>query len=64
MTDDNRTTCPIPHQGYCVYQRCSYWDEAKQECTGLCFSDHNALEEVAPTEADGPCTIYWTEDYD
>jgi hypothetical protein len=39
--------CPMPHLDYCVYERCNFWDEARQECSGLCFGDANSLEETA-----------------
>jgi hypothetical protein len=45
MEPDNRTDCPIPHLGYCVYERCNFWDEAAQECTRLCLDDYAPLEE-------------------
>jgi hypothetical protein len=56
--------CPIPHLGYCIYERCNFWDEERQECSGLCFGDDSALEENASPHPDNPCTIYWTEDFD
>ncbi len=64
MQENNRTVCPIPHLGYCVYERCNFWDEEQQECSGLCFSDYSPLEDQEQPPFEGPCTIYWTEDYD
>jgi hypothetical protein len=64
MIDDCRTVCPIPYQGYCVYERCNFWDEEKQECSGECLGDFSSLDETSSTIFDNPCTIYWTEDYD
>jgi hypothetical protein len=61
---DDRTMCPIPHVGYCIYERCNFWDEAVQECSGDCFGDYEPLEMQEQQPFDGPCTIYWTEDYD
>ncbi len=61
---DDRIVCPIPHLGYCVYERCNFWDEAAQECTGLCFSDYSPLNDPEQSRFDSPCTIYWTEDND
>jgi hypothetical protein len=59
MTDEERTVCPIPYLGYCIYERCNFWDEERQECSGLCFGD---MEDI--TAPDSPCAIHWTEDYD
>jgi len=64
MTEDHRTVCPIPHLGYCVYERCNFWDEEKQECSGLCIGDYSPLDETSTTSFDSPCIIHWTEDYD
>ena len=63
----NQTLCPIPHQGYCIYERCSYWDAQKQECDASCLLDHPAQESRDSGDFlpyDGPCTIHWTEDGD
>ena len=64
MREDNRTVCPIPHLGYCIYERCNFWDEVAQACSGLCFDDYTPLEDQDLSEAYNPCTIYWTEDTD
>ncbi len=56
--------CPIPHLGYCIYERDNFWEEARQECSGLCFRDADSLEETASPDPNSPCTIYWTEDFD
>lgn len=62
MPDDRRPVCPLPHLGFCVQERCNFWDEARQECSGACFGDYVPLE--APWLAETPCVIYWTEDND
>ncbi len=64
MKSHDQIVCPIPHLGYCVYERCNFWDEERQECSGLCFGDDNAVEGNASPDPDSPCTIYWTEDGD
>lgn len=65
MTNENHhTVCPIPHVGYCVYERCNFWDEEKEECSGDCFGDYTPFEETISPHPDSPCTIYWTEDSD
>ena len=64
MTDHSRPVCPIPHLGYCVYERCNFWDEERQECSGLCLGEYSPLEETLAGPTDSPCTIHWTEDYD
>ncbi len=61
---DDRTICPIPYQGYCVYQRCNFWDEERQECSGLCFGEYQPLETPDSFNSEGACVIYWTEDDD
>ncbi len=64
MEPYEKIVCPIPHLGYCIYERCNFWDEERQECSGLCFGEDNAAEENASPDPDSPCTIYWTEDFD
>jgi hypothetical protein len=64
MTDNYRTVCPIPHLGFCVYERCNFWDEEKQECSGLCLGEYSPLAETSSPPGDWPCTIHWTEDND
>jgi hypothetical protein len=64
MTDDNRPICPIPHLGYCIDERCNFWDEEKQECSGDCIGDYTPLGGATPVSLDSTCTIYWTEDND
>jgi len=51
----------MPGQGYCIYERCPYWDAARQECDADCLQAEDA---EARSPGDGPCTIHWTEDYD
>ena len=63
MNDSGRIVCPIPHLGYSTYERCNFWDEERQECSGLCFGD-DAVEEASSPHPDSPCTIPWTEDFD
>ena len=58
------TVCPIPHLGTCVGERCNFWDEDRQECSGLCIGEYDPLEETASPGPDTPCTIPWTEDLD
>ncbi len=57
----NQTLCPIPDMGYCIYERCPYWDAARQECDADCLQGEQPQE---PASADAPCTIYWQEDND
>ena len=47
--------------GYCIYERCNFWDEGGQECSGLCFGIE---DETVSQDPHSPCTIYWTEDFD
>ncbi len=64
MNPDDRTVCPLPHLGYCVRERCNFWDETAQQCSGLCFDDYFSLEDRNPPSLEALCTVYWTEDYD
>lgn len=57
----NQTLCPIPDMGYCVYDRCPYWDAARQECDADCLQ---GPENQDLGSSEGPCTIYWQEDND
>lgn len=61
MTTPDQTLCPIPHMGYCIYDRCPYWDAARQECDADCLQSQESSQ---PQPSEGPCTIHWTEDFD
>ena len=63
MLEDNKTVCPIPYLGYCARERCNFWEEELEECSGLCFGEYTPLE-AADHDPESPCTIYWTEDFD
>jgi hypothetical protein len=56
--------CPIPHLGYCVQERCNFWDEAQEQCTGECFDSCEPLGSGQMVDPDNPCIIYFTEDLD
>ncbi len=58
----NQTLCPIPDMGYCIYDRCPYWDAARQECDADCLQVPESSD-PGPS-AEGPCTIHWQEDND
>ena len=64
MTEDSYIICPIPHLGYCIYERCPFWDKERQECSGLGIGEDDPLGETAWPHPDTPCTIHWTEDFD
>jgi hypothetical protein len=64
MDNINKVICPIPCMGHCISERCNFWDEERQECSGFCFGEYEALGETASPRPDSPCTIYWTEDVD
>ena len=57
----NQTLCPISDMGYCIYDRCPYWDAARQECDADCLQ---GPENQDPGSSEGHCTIYWQEDND
>jgi hypothetical protein len=61
MTITEKILCPLPDIGYCIYNRCPYWDAARQECDadGL-----RSQESRDPGIIEGPCNIMWTEDLD
>jgi len=64
MRDDDSPICPLPHLGYCVRERCNFWDEDKQECTAHCFDAYEPRESVSGVDPFAPCTIYFSEDQD
>ena len=61
MNSTDQVLCPIPGMGYCLYDRCPYWDASRQECDASCLDSQDSGE---PAASDGPCTIPWTEDSD
>ena len=61
MTTTADILCPIPDMGFCIYDKCPYWDTARQECDADCLKSQ---EPDQPQSSDVPCIIHWTEDYD
>ena len=61
MNSADQVLCPIPGLGHCLYDRCPYWDAARQECDADCLQSPEAGDSGF---SEGPCTIHWTEDYD
>jgi hypothetical protein len=61
MDSSDQTLCPIPDMGYCIYEKCPYWDAARQECDADCLQSD---ESGTPGLSGSPCTIHWTEDND
>ena len=61
MNPEDQTLCPMPGMGYCIYDRCPYWDAAGQVCDADCLQSQ---ELDCPGPSEGPCTIHWTEDFD
>ena len=51
----------MPGQGYCLYDRCPYWDAARQVCDAECLQSRMTSETEIPEDC---CTIHWTEDFD
>ncbi|MFZ5449052.1 MAG: hypothetical protein ACOZFS_10505 [Thermodesulfobacteriota bacterium] len=64
MRHDIGPMCPIPGLGHCVRERCNFWDEEKEECTEDGFDFYDPVDATAKTELEGPCVIYFCEDYD
>lgn len=65
MNDGHQTLCPIPDIGFCLYERCPFWDAARQECDAACYQD--AVGQVIRNDSSSgefPCTIKWTEEID
>jgi hypothetical protein len=61
MNITDKILCPLPDIGYCIYDRCPYWDAARQECDADCLRSQESRGSVF---FEGPCTIMWTEDFD
>jgi hypothetical protein len=63
MRESDTPICPIPGLGYCVRERCNFWDEAQEQCSGACFVSCESLE-VGVLDSEAPCLIPFYEDYD
>ncbi|MCL4500486.1 MAG: hypothetical protein M1438_01355 [Deltaproteobacteria bacterium] len=61
MNQENQTLCSMPGVGFCIYDRCPYWDKIKQECDADCLQSRIANESEIPEDC---CIIHWTEDFD
>jgi len=59
MSDDTSPICPLPGLGYCVRERCNFWDDDHEECTAACFDDADSRP-----DPDAPCVMSFYEDYD
>jgi hypothetical protein len=55
--------CPLPGLGYCVRERCNFWDEDQEVCTADCF-DAADQETGAASNPGGGCIIAFYEDFD
>jgi hypothetical protein len=64
MLDDDSPFCPIPHVGYCVRERCNFWDEDQEECTAACFNAQDQAQSDYSSHPGAPCLINFEEDYD
>jgi hypothetical protein len=65
MDKGNQVTCPIPDMGYCLYERCPYWNAERQECDASCLQDESGRFSRSDSWSDEfPCTINWTEEID
>jgi hypothetical protein len=64
IRDHTLPLCPIPGQGHCVRERCNFWDEDREECTGACFDTSDPGEAASQSDPDAPCVISFYEDYD
>jgi len=64
MRDHTTPICPIPGLGYCIRERCNFWDEDQEECTADCFEARDPLAADSPEGSDWPCVISFYEEYD
>ena len=64
MGENDSPFCPIPDMGYCIRERCTFWDEDRQECTGTCFDAQDQAQSDYSFDSEGPCVINFQEDYD
>ena len=64
MIDHTTLICPLPGMGFCVRERCNFWDEDQDECTCDCFDTGDPVEAGASGNPDWPCVISFYEDYD
>lgn len=63
MDNGNQVTCPIPDMGYCLYERCPYWDQERQGCDAACYQvEAGEVGESGSASDEFPCTIHWTEE--
>jgi hypothetical protein len=63
MRDETTPICPLPGLGYCVRERCNFWDEDHQECTADCY-EAGAPSDASEPDPDTPCVISFYEDFD
>ncbi|MBM4285421.1 MAG: hypothetical protein FJ128_09255 [Deltaproteobacteria bacterium] len=54
--------CPLPHQGECVGESCTFWDEEAGQCSGACLGDYTPLESLSPFFTSSACTIPWMDE--
>jgi hypothetical protein len=64
MNDTVSPFCPIPNIGYCVRERCNFWDEDQEECTAACFDAQDQAQPDNAFHPDGSCLITFYEDLD
>jgi hypothetical protein len=64
VPDHATPICPLPGLGPCVRERCNFWDDTKEECTGDCFQAYDSIDATEATTLDTPCVISFYEDND
>jgi len=64
MILDTTPICAIPRMRYCVWERCNFWDDDKEEGTAACFDTWNMVDAQLLGNPDWPCVISFYEDYD
>jgi hypothetical protein len=62
MNSPTSPICPLPGLGYCVRERCNFWDEAQEECTAACYEATE--QESGAAGCDAGCLISFCEDFD
>ncbi|MGB8991267.1 MAG: hypothetical protein WCD80_04355 [Desulfobaccales bacterium] len=64
MSGDTSPICPLPGLGYCVRERCNFWDDDHEECTAACFCNNDPMDAGSQPDPDAPWVMSFYEDYD
>jgi hypothetical protein len=64
MRDHTAPICPLPGLGYCVRERCNFWDEEQEACAADCHETCDPIDATSKPDLETPCVISFYEDYD